>query len=213
MSLVSSRTGSVLLPLLAAALLVTACSDSTGPSPAETGPSPVETAGRSDEQLPSGTPSLPPAAVQAQEDAGTDSASAMVKVAESQTSNLVGVGALHPCRWNGAWCLRWFEIDDPVWLELAIQWVGDYAIVWERIHLSGQPWQQRYAVSTSDLSVYLWLDQQWHRYAPYGVNTSSTTFVLNVGGECGGLHTTSGALCSHGMLDVQSLLLSLAWGI
>ena len=201
MPAVSLKFPQALFSILGAVLLAAACSDATEPSAGG------EAAGTGRAEQSRVAPSTPDRDTTALPGDG-----ATMRQASGAPMNLLGVDRLYPCGWHGAYCYRWFEIDDPVWLELAINYTGGYAIIWERLHGSGQPFQQRYAVNQNNLSVYLLVDQQWHLYSPLGLQTSSTTFVLEPMGECGGTYNVAGILCSHDLLKVPEFLRRLANG-
>jgi hypothetical protein len=123
----------------------------------------------------------------------------MVEVAESVTSNVMG--DLSPCEWYGVWCFRWVDMNDPVYLQLAIQFTDDYVYIYERMYLTADPWAFRNAVSRFDWSVWDWNGQVWHRYQPNSVELDPNHFIIGAPDGCG-----VGVLCSHGMLNPANRL-------
>lgn len=208
MSAVNTKLGQTLFPFLAAALLFSACSDSTGPRDPSTHGDPVEdlpttpapnvgpptlgdTAARPNDVIPtSGPPSGGPAA------------SLQLSVAGASSLE----GDLSPCQWYGNYCYRSLNVgygeQYPVYLvaEFNRDGGGDYVYLWIWDWGVGR-YQEWYAVGRSDLSVWWKYYNQWILYQPGSVQTGPTTVVINPQGQCG-----IEQLCTLGLLDKERVL-------
>jgi hypothetical protein len=182
---------------LAAALLGTACSDSTAPSGTGNGAD----AGASAKQRPGGT-STPPS------DRPPAPTKTVGRVGGTQTASS-GIkpdflrGDVGACKWSGNWCLRQLDagLGYPVYLDVEFNRGGSNAFVYIWIWMWDRGWIESYALRNSDLAVWYKFNGIWYRYQPYAVTMTGGQVSITPGGMCG-----TEMLCQLDMLDANRVL-------